>query len=60
MKKIFCISLVGLIFVFGFTTIQTADNCDKKALTTSCKKKLDPYKYDTSSASAKMLFRSNP
>lgn len=46
-KKAFCISLVGLIFVFGFTTIQTADNCDKKALTTSCKKKLDPYKYDS-------------
>ncbi len=47
MKKAFYISLVGLVFVFGFTTIQTADNCDKKALTTSCKKKLDPYKYDS-------------
>lgn len=46
-KKAFYISLVGLVFVFGFTTIQTADNCDKKALTTSCKKKLDPYKYDS-------------
>lgn len=47
MKKAFYISLVGLLFIFGFTTIQTADNCDKKALTTSCKKKLEPYKYDS-------------
>jgi hypothetical protein len=47
MKKAFYISLVGLVFIFGFTTIQTADNCDKKAMTTSCKKKLDPFKYDS-------------
>jgi hypothetical protein len=47
MKKAFYISLVGLVFIFGFTTIQTADNCDKKALTTSCKKKLEPFKYDS-------------
>ncbi len=47
MKKAFYISLVGLLFVFGFTTIQTADNCDKKVLTTSCKKKLVPFKYDS-------------
>ncbi len=47
MKKAFYISLVGLVFIFGFTTIQTADNCDKKAMTASCKKKLDPFKYDS-------------
>lgn len=47
MKKAFYISLVGLVFVFGFTTIQTADNCDKKALTASCKKKMEPFKYDS-------------
>lgn len=47
MKKVFYIGLVGLIFAFGFTTIQTADNCDKKTLTSSCKKKLEPYKYDS-------------
>jgi len=46
MKKIIYIGLVGLIFAFGFTTIQT-DNCDKKALSASCKKKLEPYKYDS-------------
>ncbi|MGZ4049525.1 MAG: hypothetical protein ACXVPU_09455 [Bacteroidia bacterium] len=47
MKKAFYISLVGLVFVFGFTTIQTSDNCDKKAMTATCKKKLDPFKYDS-------------
>ncbi len=47
MKKSFYISLVGLLFIFGFTTLQTADNCDKKALTASCKKKLEPFKYDS-------------
>jgi hypothetical protein len=47
MKKIFYTSLLGLIFVFGFTTIQTTDNCDKKTLTTSCKKKMEPFKYDS-------------
>ena len=47
MKKTFYISLVGLVFIFGFTTIQTADNCDKKAMTASCKKKLDTFKYDS-------------
>ena len=40
MKKVFFTSLIGLIFVYGFTTIQTTDNCDKKTLTTSCKKKI--------------------
>jgi hypothetical protein len=47
MKKIFFTGLVGLVFIYGFTTIQTADNCDKKALTTSCKKKMEPFKYDS-------------
>lgn len=47
MKKIFYIGLVILVFAYGFTTIQNADNCDKKAITTNCKKKLKPYKYDS-------------
>jgi hypothetical protein len=47
MKKIFYIGLVGLVFAYGFTILQTSDNCDKKALTTSCKKKLEPFKYDS-------------
>ena len=47
MKKIFFTGLVGLVFIYGFTAIQTADNCDKKGLTTSCKKKMEPFKYDS-------------
>lgn len=47
MKKIFYISVIGLLFAFGFTTIQDPDNCDKKGLSTSCKKKLEPFKYDS-------------
>ncbi|HEX8516914.1 MAG TPA: hypothetical protein VF868_11995 [Bacteroidia bacterium] len=47
MKKLFYTGLLGLIFVYGFTTIQTADNCDKKTLTASCKKKMEPFKYDS-------------
>jgi hypothetical protein len=47
MKKLFYTGLLGLIFVYGFTTIQSTDNCDKKALTASCKKKMEPFKYDS-------------
>jgi hypothetical protein len=47
MKKIFFSGLLGLIFVYGFTTIQATDNCDKKTLTNSCKKKMEPFKYDS-------------
>jgi hypothetical protein len=47
MKKIFYTGLVGLVFMYGFTTFQTTDNCDKKGLTTSCKKKMEPFKYDS-------------
>lgn len=47
MKKLFYISLVSLVFAYGFTTIQTADNCDKKTITANCKKKLKPFKYDS-------------
>jgi hypothetical protein len=47
MKKLFYTGLLGLIFVYGFTTIQTTDNCDKKTLTASCKKKMEPFKYDS-------------
>jgi hypothetical protein len=47
MKKIFSLIVVTAALAYGFTTVQTADNCDKKALTASCKKKLDPYKYDS-------------
>lgn len=45
MKKALYIGLIGL--VFGFTTIQSTDIVDKKALTMSCKKKLEPFKYDS-------------
>lgn len=47
MKKLFYTGLLGLFFMYGFTTIQTTDNCDKKTLTTSCKKKMEPFKYDS-------------
>ncbi len=47
MKKAFFISIVSLTFIFGFTAIQSADNCDKKTLTASCKKRLEDYKYDS-------------
>ncbi len=47
MKKIFLIGLVSLAVVYGFTVIQTTDNCDKKTLTASCKKQLGDFKYDS-------------
>jgi len=47
MKKLFLAGVIGLVFVYGFTTIQTPDNCDKKGLTNSCKKKMESYKYDS-------------
>lgn len=47
MKKIFYTGVLGLIFAYGFTTIQTPDNCDKKGLTMNCKKKMEPFKYDS-------------
>lgn len=47
MKKLFLTGLIGLVFAYGFTTIQAGDNCDKKTLTTNCKKKMEPYKYDS-------------
>ena len=48
MKKVIYISLViGLVITYGFTTIQSADNCDKKTLSESCKKKLEDFKYDS-------------
>ena len=47
MKKVFYTSLMlGLIFSYGFTP-QAMDNCDRKGLTESCKKKLDVFKYDS-------------
>lgn len=47
MRKAFYTGLIGLVFAYGFTTIQTQDNCDKKTLTMSCKKKMEPFKYDS-------------
>ncbi|MDQ3046907.1 MAG: hypothetical protein M3R27_05110 [Bacteroidota bacterium] len=47
MKKVFYLSLIGLVFAYGFTTIQSAETADKKAITASCKKKMEPYKYDS-------------
>lgn len=47
MKKTFVLSFIGLLFAYAFTPIQTNDNVDKNALTTSCRKKMEPYKYDS-------------
>lgn len=47
MKKIAFIGLLSLGFVYGFTTIQQTDNCDKKVITASLKKALEPFKYDS-------------
>jgi hypothetical protein len=45
MKKV--ITILSLCIAFGFTTIQTADNCDKKALSENCKKQLGEFQYDS-------------
>lgn len=47
MKKIFVIGSVVLALAYGFTTIQQADNCDKKGITNAMKKALEPFKYDS-------------
>lgn len=47
MKKAYYIGIIGIAALVGFTTIQTQDNCDKKAITASCKKKMEPFKYDS-------------
>lgn len=47
MKKLAILSSFTLALVYGFTTIQQPDNCDKKAITASLKKALDPFKYDS-------------
>lgn len=47
MKKIYYIGIIGIAALVGFTTIQTQDNCDKKAITAACKKKMEPFKYDS-------------
>ena len=47
MKKILIISFIGLLFAYAFTPIQTAENVDKNALSASCRKKMEPYKYDS-------------
>ncbi len=48
MKKIFyAAGFVGLVFIYGFSSFQAADNCDKKTLAANCKKKLEPFQYDS-------------
>ncbi|HSH65208.1 MAG TPA: hypothetical protein VLB84_05275 [Bacteroidia bacterium] len=47
MKKIFFLSFIGLLFAYAFTPVQTSDNVDKNALSAGCKKKMEPYKYDS-------------
>lgn len=47
MKKTFFLSLIGLLFAYAFAPVQTADPVDKNALTASCRKKMEPYKYDS-------------
>lgn len=45
MKKLIFAFVIGI--AFAFTTIQSVDNCDKQALSASCRKKMDPFKYDS-------------
>ena len=45
MKKFIYAVLIGV--AFAFTTIQSTDNCNKQALSASCRKKLEPFKYDS-------------
>jgi hypothetical protein len=47
MKNIYYIGILGIAALVGFTTIQTQDACDKKAITATCKKKMEPFKYDS-------------
>jgi hypothetical protein len=47
MKKIYYIGILGIAALVGFTTIQTQDTCDKKVITATCKKKMEPFKYDS-------------
>ncbi|MGQ0828996.1 MAG: hypothetical protein ACT4ON_11460 [Bacteroidota bacterium] len=47
MKKTVYIGMIGLFAMYGFTTLQQTPEVDKKALTASCKKKIEPYKYDS-------------
>ena len=47
MKKIVFIGLIALILTYGFKAIQTSVSCDKTTLSNSCKKKLQPFKYDS-------------
>ena len=47
MKKVVYIGIISLIAMYGFTTIQQTLEVDKKALSASCKKKIEPYKYDS-------------
>ncbi len=47
MKKTLFLSFIGLLFAYAFTPAQTTDNVDKNALTASCKKKMEPFKYDS-------------
>lgn len=47
MKKTFFLSLIGLLFAYAFAPVQLSDTVDKNALTASCRKKMEPYKYDS-------------
>lgn len=47
MKKIILTGFIGLIIAYGFTTKQSSVSCDKTTLSSNCKKKLEPFKYDS-------------
>jgi hypothetical protein len=58
MNKVLCIGVFSLVLLFGFTVITTQE-CDRKALSVSCKQKIEPYKYDSQNFS-KINFSKKP
>jgi hypothetical protein len=47
MKNILYLLFAVATLFYSFTTFQSTDAADKKALSANCKKKLDTYKYDS-------------
>lgn len=47
MKKLAILGFFTLVVAYGFTTVQPSDTCDRKAISTSLKKKMEPFKYDS-------------
>jgi hypothetical protein len=57
MKKISIIGLFAVVFILGFTAQN--EECDRRVLSVSCKKKLENYKYDSQNF-AKINFGPKP